>query len=958
MGFAFKEVVASTQESTIKTPNPLTSLYAEEKNRNGSRTNTKRLNSSTEQLPSSCESTSLNQFPRQLVGVLWNQLFPSLIAPFLLPRDVAQVALVSRTLYHVTQRPETWKHMAVVFFDITPDAAESLEELFWKLYRTEMSFRESGCNKSNSLGESRVQTVSVRRTESPSKLSFTNEKIWMLEGKAIHTTPCTPFSRSDTYTTVERHWDYQEVSALEEEKEEEGQEEEMLSLQELYQEHEQQFEKPDGFLLPNFCPVDSHLVDSFVVRNDISQLQGSINNIEDSIVLCNDIQRANEWSTHDSPLPIQPQSLPHHYERHDVEELSYNSADEICRNSPLRHCEGCSPLIQLSRRHFLDVNTNDSLLLEALHCWTSVEVEALMGSESDLKYEELLVCAATMNRTAQQSHEPFPWKAYYKTLYERRVGSFLRSLRCMRDLSQRALSLGDVHAAVEHLTSAVNTIYQGGCSMSGRGTGTVVCMELCRTLRLRAHLYHRLGEMESAYSDFCLANLLDHNNNSINNNKIGDENEVTLFPFTPEMVPNGDFNCLSSCLEFEYSQMSVQKDVFHRAAFLQRWLHHHGASVFLYLQQYMICDDLKIGAPHLLQRAAECATTYEHVLVQAWKSYDRGQTESAVSEAELAVSMLPLSFRLHAEQVSAALQPLLADPVEEELLRFFRTNPESQSQSQWQLPSQHQSQSPTAAFAYYTLGFMAQTVPGVGSAALLSFLALSHSDTHRAVALRLLAHDHAERGNTGSAVSLLRIALQLSPNTYSLYSHLARQQMLAGDKLAAYTTLSRAIEKCRPIPAEAFAERSRCRLLDPLLDVNEATCRDPRMSYPYQIRAAMKMDQGDSEAAITEISRIISLTSNPNDILLRSCFRLDSGRQEGVLEDLVMLVLLAPQQESYREWLLRSAEFFSGSESNNDTNVNILTRGSNSNEYSSDEVKGAVRRNAAGLKALLSALGL
>ncbi|KEG14914.1 putative ETO1-like protein 1-like [Trypanosoma grayi] len=852
-------------------------------------------------------TASIQLLPNQSLGILWNHIFPSLIAPFLCPRDVAQMALVSRTLYRATERTQTWKSMAAVLFDINADAAKKLEELYWELYREAEGSHEA-CGRTGSPScESNVQALSVRKRESFSRRLSVDEDVWMLDSES---TCMTSYSSLHGGTCrVEQPLDLNESL--------------LMNAGEVGEEGgETQQEQQDGILVSMKDRVDVRLLYSPVLESDGGELQ-----MEAVDVTINDESSTSGCVKDEETVTAVVQDT----ECPDEADWPYNLPSEVHVFAPEQQCSGSSPL-PLTRQDFLDVNT--SLVREALECWTAVKSETLpVGRGCTVECEQLLVCAATMTRTAQQCHIPFPWRAYCKILYERCVSPFLGFLKTAQIEAKRAEGLGDLHAAVERLCFVVNTICQGDCSVGGRGAREVVRSELCRTLRLRARLYLRLSEAEAAHNDLCLAELLD----DCHDDEVA--NHTAMMPSDPDgksVEIEGGLNVFPPCLESEYTRVAVHKDILHRAAFLQRWLRQHGPSALLYLLQYMICDELRLGAPHLLQRAAECATTYERLVVQAWRSYDRELSEAAVSDAELGVSMLPPSFRAWADKESAALCRLLARATEEEILRFIEAKPSGQHTDF--LPS-------SAAFAYFFLGVMGQTIAGVAMDALTKFVVLSPSNYHRAVALLLVAQEYVEKGDTQRCMCLLQVALKLNPTYYPAYSLLAQQQVLHGDMSGAYTTLSMAIQHCHPIPAEAFVRRSRCSLRDPLDDVNAATDLHPRLSYPYRIRAAMLMDKGDSEAAIAEISRIIALTSDPNDVMLRLTFYLDSGCREGALDDLALLVLLAPQQECYRDWFLRSTAFFAWG--NEGCSIATVKPG-----------LGSTRRSRTRFSALLLALGL
>lgn len=76
------------------------------------------------------------------------------------------------------------------------------------------------------------------------------------------------------------------------------------------------------------------------------------------------------------------------------------------------------------------------------------------------------------------------------------------------------------------------------------------------------------------------------------------------------------------------------------------------------------------------------------------------------------------------------------------------------------------------------------------------------------------------------------------------------------------------------VPSELLVERSRC--VHTIADLAEATEQHPGLSYPYQMRAAMAMDRGYHLAAVMELSRIMTLTMDVNDVALRVRFLHDA----------------------------------------------------------------------------------
>ncbi|XP_020274917.1 ethylene-overproduction protein 1 [Asparagus officinalis] len=123
---------------------------------------------------------------------------------------------------------------------------------------------------------------------------------------------------------------------------------------------------------------------------------------------------------------------------------------------------------------------------------------------------------------------------------------------------------------------------------------------------------------------------------------------------------------------------------------------------------------------------------------------------------------------------------------------------------------------------------------------------------------------------------------------------LARVYYLKNEKKAAYDEMTKLIEKAKN-NASAYEKRSEyCERDMAKSDLNVATKLDPLRTYPYRYRAAVLMDEGKEEEAITELSRAISFKPDLNLLHLRAAFYDSMGKAEATLRDCEAALCLDP----------------------------------------------------------------
>ncbi|CAM39900.1 hypothetical protein, unknown function [Leishmania braziliensis MHOM/BR/75/M2904] len=548
------------------------------------------------------------------------------------------------------------------------------------------------------------------------------------------------------------------------------------------------------------------------------------------------------------------------------------------------------------------------------------------------------LCRATAERTVLHSVPEFPWKMFTQYLHINRVQRSLSQLAALSNTARAELCQGGTwDAAYGALSRAIHVLFQsGGCRSVEHLTHLAETLvrraSLCRH---RGHLY-----VLAAFADLSVAWMLCPDSTSSSDlvqlcarEELSHESPATwlqrcndaahiaspvalpsIIAQVPTLFPQNRTLCFCAMLTFYmYAKRTLRHSLTH-----------------------LLCRGAECVTPGTEE---ELLMTALREVAVAQQSKEVTSAQRACATADYAFSLLPLHVRSAAETLTAAWVRDCFPPdgpastetitgwadVAPESLSYIRSTPLEVRWLAWLACE-------VRWFAYEEL---MGSLPGQTALLSIVFGPTTHSRADGLVRLSMQyanADVHSEdlrpalpygtsRGHL--AQSLLESALQLRPLHPSAAVLLARmhardveslgranavltdsihawaqrfsmlemrgsaevrrsaaakdQQTLPGregtDVLAYLHRRDRRPEVCF-IPSELLVERSRC--LHTIADMAEATEQHPNLSYPYQMRAAMAMDRGYHLAAVMELSRIIALTMDPNDVALRVRFLQDA----------------------------------------------------------------------------------
>ncbi|KAI8557105.1 hypothetical protein RHMOL_Rhmol05G0309200 [Rhododendron molle] len=130
-------------------------------------------------------------------------------------------------------------------------------------------------------------------------------------------------------------------------------------------------------------------------------------------------------------------------------------------------------------------------------------------------------------------------------------------------------------------------------------------------------------------------------------------------------------------------------------------------------------------------------------------------------------------------------------------------------------------------------------------------------------------------------------------HVYSLVG-VARAKYKRGHKYEAYKMMNSLVSDCSPT-GWIYQERSLyCSGKEKMMDLDTATESDPTLSYPFKYRAVLMMEEGNIEAAIQEINRIIGFRVSPDCLELRAWFSISMGDYEHALIDVRAILTFEP----------------------------------------------------------------
>lgn len=162
---------------------------------------------------------------------------------------------------------------------------------------------------------------------------------------------------------------------------------------------------------------------------------------------------------------------------------------------------------------------------------------------------------------------------------------------------------------------------------------------------------------------------------------------------------------------------------------------------------------------------------------------------------------------------------------------------------------------------------------------------------HQLGCVRLLRKEYDE------AARLFEEAVKAG-HTYSI-SGLTRISYIRGDKNWPYEKLSSVISSSMP-HGWMYQERSLYNEGDKRWnDLEKATELDPTLVYPYMYRAASMMKMQETEAALTEINRVLGFKLALECLELRFCFYLALENYQAALRDVQAILTLSPNYRMF-----------------------------------------------------------
>ncbi|XP_073040672.1 ETO1-like protein 1 [Primulina eburnea] len=166
-------------------------------------------------------------------------------------------------------------------------------------------------------------------------------------------------------------------------------------------------------------------------------------------------------------------------------------------------------------------------------------------------------------------------------------------------------------------------------------------------------------------------------------------------------------------------------------------------------------------------------------------------------------------------------------------------------------------------------------------------------------ALNNLGSVHVDCGNLDAAADCYINALKIRHTR--AHQGLARVHFLRNDKNAAYTEMTKLVEKARN-NASAYEKRSEyCDRELTKADLEMVTRLDPLRAYPYRYRAAVLMDNQEEKEAIAELSKAIAFKADLHLFHLRAAFHEHIGDVIGALRDCRAALSVDPNHQEMLE---------------------------------------------------------
>lgn len=168
----------------------------------------------------------------------------------------------------------------------------------------------------------------------------------------------------------------------------------------------------------------------------------------------------------------------------------------------------------------------------------------------------------------------------------------------------------------------------------------------------------------------------------------------------------------------------------------------------------------------------------------------------------------------------------------------------------------------------------------------------------KALAMHQLGCVLLQRKDYKEAQRYFEMAIEAG-HVYSVVG-VARAKFKQGQRFLAFELINGIISEYTPM-GWMYQERSLYSLgKQKILDVNDATRLDPTLSFPYQYRAIVMVEENQIEAAIAEINRIVGFKVSPDCLELRAWCFIALEDYQSAIRDIRALLTLEPNYVMFR----------------------------------------------------------
>eukprot|EP00760_Papus_ankaliazontas_P006516 PhM_4_TR13075/c0_g1_i1/m.10223 len=429
------------------------------------------------------------------------------------------------------------------------------------------------------------------------------------------------------------------------------------------------------------------------------------------------------------------------------------------------------------------------------------------------------------------------WASLYCFVHSHRVANWSEIMHSHRHRAMNCFISSGASSAIDHLSALIQLQLQSGLDGGVGFAAQRLANDLVLRAKCRQCLGNKGGEEQDGGNkirieeDICLAVAIDPEHHSMS----------TISVSLPKITDTDYFERL---YDFELLSGTIGS----RARFLLAAITTSSSDCFLssaYLHLYLLCDTLNVW-PKLWMDLARSHAPNKSMrrLCDAWSLYDQGDMNAALAAARDAAS------------------------------------------------------TSSAPLALFTLGFVAQYTDEA-IAAYEKFLSSRNPEPHparRAVTYNNLGAIYCHRKEYATALKWLEAARAINPRSFLTHKTIAKCLLeRTNSHSEAYEVLTNGHVAQEHQLADMYCERSKygtttAQVLD---DLDKASELNPRLSYPYRLRAALLMDDGDVVGAINELKASIRLSLDVNDMFLLASFQWESGEKEGAVNSVRIAGLLA-----------------------------------------------------------------